>query len=484
MCEEILIDSVGDEIRVALVDVESVEEIYIEHPSQRGLAGNIYKGKVIRVLPGMQSAFIDIGLEKNAFLHVADIAGARRPDGSLKPIETLIHSGDALMVQVFKDPIGTKGARVTTLVSIAGHELVFLPQERHIGVSQRIDDIHEKERLKTLLSGIVGKDFAQGYIIRTCADGATSEDFLHDIAYLNLVWEEARQKFANQPAPSLLFEDLHLEARVLRDIASENTSAIRVQDPELARRLASFAQKYLPFAADKISFSGDRDLFEKHHVNEEIQKALNPRVDLKSGGYLIIEQTEAMVTIDVNTGAFVGRRDFSDTIFKTNLEAAQAIARQLRLRSLGGIIIIDFIDMENPEHEKLVLDELKKALSRDRVRTSVSPFSNLGLVEMTRKRVRESLSHVLSESCPYCHGKGEVKTKQTVCHEIYREIVRMADLYPNIREFRIVACADVINTFLEEKAHDFDSFQETIARPVTLIVEPSYTREDFDVTFR
>ena len=486
MKQQVLIDRNPQETRVAILTESGIDDLYIERRAERGLVCNVYKGKVVRVLPGMQSAFIDIGLERTAFLHVNDIEAARQSDGSIKPIEYVLHAGDSILVQVNKDPIGTKGARLTTTISLAGHRLVYLPREQHIGVSARIDEEAERVRLKALLTQCVPSEEKGGYIVRTCAIGATQEDFERDIGYLNRLWKDIEAKAQVSAAPALLYQDLFLEERALRDMVGENVTEVIVDcdNDTVYENLCKHAKACSEHCAQVITqHSGELPLFEQFGIDAAIEEALSRRVNLKSGGYLVFDQTEAMTTIDVNTGAFVGRRDFSDTIFKTNLEAARIIARQLRLRSLGGIIIVDFIDMNKEEHRKAVLAELNKAVESDRVRTSVSNFSELGLIEITRKRMRDSLSHTLCEPCPLCGGRGEIKTARTVCYQILREIVRELRQYPSAREFTIIASPSVIDLFLEEEAQALELLQMSINRPVSMQVENSYGPEAYDITF-
>ncbi|HEV7618428.1 MAG TPA: ribonuclease G [Burkholderiaceae bacterium] len=484
MNEDILINITPQETRVALVLQGAVQELHIERTASRGRAGNIYLGKVARVLPGMQSAFIDIGLERAAFLHVADIWEARSRDGASLaplPIEKLLFDGQVITVQVIKDPIGTKGARLSTQISIAGRMLVYLPQDPHIGISQRIENEAERELLRQNVQRLLPPDEKGGFIIRTMAEDASDNDLQMDIEYLRKTWATISQQARTKPAPMLLYQDLNLAQRVLRDFVCDETSSIQVDSRENFLKLQQFGTVYTPSVVPKLAhYTGERPLFDLYGVEEEIQRALGRRVDLKSGGYLIIDQTEAMTTIDVNTGSYVTGRNFDDTIFKTNLEAAQAIARQLRLRNLGGIIILDFIDMENAEHKTAVLAELNKALARDRTKISVSDFSTLGLVEMTRKRTRESLAHILCEPCPACSGKGQVKTARTVCYEILRELLREAKQF-NPREFRILASQVVIDMFLEEESQHLAMLGDFIGKPISLQVETVYHQEQYDV---
>jgi len=478
--DNILINITPQETRVAVMLAGVVQELHVERTATRGIVSNIYLGKVARVLPGMQSAFVDIGLERAAFLHVADILEHRQQERP-PPIERLVREGDSIMVQVVKDPIGTKGARLSTQVSLAGRMLVYLPQEPHIGVSQRIEGETERAQLRDTLTRLVPADETGGYIVRTSAEEASEDELAADIAYLRLRWSQIREAAGRQPAPSLLYEDLSLAQRVLRDVATDETTSIQVDSRENFLALQDFGRQYVPKVGDKLQhYAGERPLFDVYQVDDEIERALGRRVELKSGGYLIIDQTEAMTTIDVNTGAYVGMRNFDDTVFKTNLEAAQAIARQLRLRNLGGIIVVDFIDMANAEHREAVLVEFRKALARDRTRITVNGFTQLGLVEMTRKRTRESLAHILCEPCPTCQGRGEIKTARTVCYAILREILREARQFAETKEFRL-ASQTVVDLFLEEESQALAMLSDFIGKPISMQVETVYSQEQYDI---
>jgi ribonuclease G len=481
LSEEILINVTPQETRVAVIQHGTVQEVQIERASARGLVGNIYMGRVVRVLPGMQSAFIDIGGVRAAFLHVADIWGQRANGDDAKPIERLLAEGQHLMVQVVKDPIGTKGARLSTQVSIAGRLLVYLPQESHIGISQRIEDEEERLQLREKLQQLLPPDAGGGFIIRTMAETASDRELLADVEYQRKLWRDIQDKARTAAPAALLYQDLDLSLRVLRDFANDDTARILVDSRETFVKVRGFALEFTPNVAERLEhYAGERPLLDLYGVEDEIEKALARRVDLKSGGYLIIDQTEALTTVDVNTGGFVGGRSFDDTIFKTNLEAAQVIARQLRLRNLGGIIIIDFIDMDSAEHRNAVLNEFRKALARDRTRMTVNGFTQLGLVEMTRKRTRESLAHVLCEPCPVCQGRGELKTAQTVCYQILRELLREARQF-EAREFRILASQQVIDLFLDEESQSLAMLSDFIGKPVSLLVESQYNQERFDI---
>ncbi len=481
MNEQILINVTPQETRVAVTEQGAVQELHIERDSSRGLVGNVYWGRVCRVLPGMQSAFVEIGLPRAAFLHVADIWGSRTAEGGERPIEKILSEGQPLLVQVVKDPIGSKGARLSTQVSIAGRLLVYLPQDPHIGISQRIEDEAEREHLREKVQSLIPEGEAGGFIVRTVAEAATDAELNSDIEYLVTLWKQIKLAAQSAAPQALLYQDLSLAARVLRDLVTDSTERIIVDSRETFAKVRDFAARYTPKSLPILEhYIGERPLFDLFGVEEEIERALARRVDLKSGGYVIIDQTEALTTVDVNTGGFVSGRSFDDTIFKTNLEASQAIARQLRLRNLGGIIVVDFIDMENQDHRDAVLAEFRKALSRDRTRVTVNGFSQLGLVEMTRKRTRESLAHVLCEPCPVCVGRGELKAPQTICYEILREILR-ADRQFSAKEYRILAAQKVIDLFLDEEAASLTQLGDFIGKPISMQVETAYMQEQYDV---
>ncbi len=483
--QDILINWAPQETRVAMVENGAVQELHVERTLERGLVGNVYLGKVVRVLPGMQSAFVDIGLERAAFLHVADLLGGpprhdARPDAPLVPIERQVFEGQTLTVQVIKDAIGTKGARLSTQVSIAGRMLVFLPHDKHIGISQKIGSQELREQLRARMLVLAG-DAGGGFILRTNAEEASDAELAEDIAYLRRAWALIRERAQQRPPGSLLHQDLSLAERVLRDLANDNTGTIRIDSRLQCDALKAFGDTFMPGTVAKLEhYKGERPIFDLFGIEEEIARALARRVDLKSGGYLIIDQTEALTTVDVNTGGFVGARNFDDTIFKTNLEAAGAIARQLRLRNLGGIIIADFIDMTRPDHQEAVLAELRKQLARDRTRTTVSGFTQLGLVEMTRKRTRESLAHMLCEPCPTCQGRGQVKTARSVCYDILREILREARQFAP-KEFRVIASAAVVEMLLDEESVHLAGLSEFIGRPISLSAEPTMNPEQYDI---
>ncbi len=480
MSEEILINVTPQETRVAVTYLGAVQELHIERANQRGLVGNTYLGRVSRVLPGMQSAFIDIGIERAAFLHVGDIWDARDGD-TLQPIERVLHEGQNILVQVIKDPISTKGARLSTQISMAGRFLVYLPQETRIGISQKIEDEAERELLRSRLQGLLPQDEHGGFIIRTMANIAEDCELAADVEYLRTLWEAIKNRADTSEGPTLIYQELDLAHRVLRDFANDQTDRILIDSRETYQRMMSFAEDFTHNLVKKINlYVAERPLFDLYGVDDEIEKALSRRVDLKSGGYLIIDQTEALTTIDVNTGGYTSGRTFDETIFKTNLEASQVIARQLRLRNLGGIIIVDYIDMDVAVHKEAVLNELTKGIASDRTRITVNGFTSLGLVEMTRKRTRESLARQICEPCPTCQGRGQIKTAQSVCYEILRNLMREARQF-DAREFRILAAPTVIDLFLDEESQNLAQLSDFIGKPVSLQVESLFTQEQYDI---
>ncbi len=486
--QDILINTCDAETRVALLENRRVEEIFIERQSNLGLVGNIYLGKVVRVLPGMQSAFIEIGLERTAFLHVADMAIATHsPTASqtavnqLPPIETQLFDGQTVLVQVIKDPIGTKGARLSTKISIAGRLLVYLPKEEGVGVTQKVDRDEERIALKNQMNELLGDTPDGGYIIRTAALDAAVEEWQNDINYLKRTWQEINEQKRKRSAPTLIHRDLTLAQRVLRDMVTQDTQSVICDNADTLQQLQAFAQTYMPSVLPLLKLAPvERPLFDTYEVEEEINRSLQHRVDLKSGGYLIIEQTEAMTTIDVNTGSYVSGRNFADTILKTNLEAAKEIVHQVRLRNLGGIIILDFIDMLDAAHNEYVMKVLQEEFARDRTRIAVHPFSPLGLVEVTRKRTRESLAQLLCEPCPMCQGKGIIKTTRTVCYDVLREIRREACQF-NASAFRVVAHPDVIDMLLDDVAPHLAALSNQIGKPISLQAQSMFFQEQYDI---
>jgi len=486
MSTEILINASLHEARAAVVENGLLQEVFLERASRRGLISNIYKGRVSRVLPGMQAAFIEIGLERTAFLHASDIFDPRHADTGIEPprtenIRALVSEGDEILVQVVKDPLGTKGARLTTYITLPSRYLVYMPQSQGVGVSARIEDEAERERLRSAVQAGVDASENAGYIVRTAAEDAPPGALLADMQYLRKLWQFVRHKGLRTDPGNLVHADLPLHLRVLRDLLRPDVDRVLIDQANAHREMLEFAATFMPEAMSRLEPYGEaRPLFELHHVEEEIQKALDRKVSLKSGGYVIIDQTEAMTTVDVNTGAFVGHRNLEETIFRTNLEAAVTIARQLRLRNLGGIIIIDFIDMEEPEHRRQVIQALEKALSDDHVKTNISSVSPLGLVEMTRKRTRESLEHLLCQACPTCEGRGFVKTAETVCYEVFREIVRQSRQF-ECQQLMVLAHQDVIERLLDEESSALGELELATGKPIRLQTEALYTVDQYDV---
>lgn len=489
MSEELLVNVTPTETRVAVVENGMLQEVYIERSASKGIVGNIYKGKIVRVLPGMQAAFVDIGLERTGFIHASDFAvvdkdGKEQRGAEVSDIRSMVWEGQSLVVQVIKDPIGTKGARLTTHLSVPSRYLVYMPHTRHIGISQRIDDEEERARLRELVERCVEEEGVQeegGLILRTAAEGAGEPELSADIKYFKRLWVALKRKMKERQAPANIYEDLPLYMRTMRDLVRPELEKIRIDSRENFQNVKQFAEDYIPELKDRIEYyPGERPIFDLYGVEDEIQKALGRKVALKSGGYLIIDQTEAMTTIDVNTGGFVGHRNLEETIFKTNLEAATALARQLKVRNLGGIIIIDFIDMKDEEHKRQVHRTLEKAMEHDYAKTIITGVSELGLVEMTRKRTRESLEHVMCEDCPVCQARGSVKSSETICYEIFREILREARAYENDK-LMVLASQSVVDRLLDEESASVADLEEFIGKSIQFQVETLYNQEQFDV---
>ena len=479
MSEELLVNVSPLETRVAVVDHGVLQDIHIERAATRGIVGNIYLGKVVRVLPGMQAAFLDIGEERTSFIHVNDIYPLGQDGleirGAAEDIREQLREGQEVMVQVIKEPLGSKGARLTTQLSLSSRYLVYMPRTPHIGISQQIEDDDERSRLRSLLDEAAEAQAMGegGYILRTAAESIGREELEADLRFLKRLWAVVSRRGSEQQPPARLFEDWQLYQRSVRDLARPGLERIRVDSEEAYQRLRDFCEDYVPELAPLLEhYQGTRPLFDVYGVEDEIGRALERKVPLKSGGYLIIDQTEAMSTIDVNTGGFVGRSNQEETVYKTNLEAVTALARHIRLRNLGGIIIIDFIDMRDAEHRRQVFRALEKAMVRDRARTVITGVSELGLVEMTRKRTRDSLSHVLCEDCPACGGRGSLKSAQTVCYEIFRDILREARAYD----------ADTLMVrLLDEDSATVADLEALAGKSLQFQVEPMYSREQFDI---
>lgn len=480
MKAEILINVTPTETRVTVVENGVLQEVFIEREHLRGLVGNVYKGKVVRVLPGMQAAFVDIGLERAGFIHASDII-----NGDAKtPITSLLREGQALVVQVTKDPISSKGARLTNQLAIPSRYLVYMPDTDHIGVSQRIDGTEERDRLRALVvksienEALTGKG---GFILRTAAEGAGEEEINADTRYLKRLWVTLGERLKGAKVPSLVYDELPLFLRTMRDYARPEITRVLIDSKETYQRVETFVEQFVPEILPQLEYyPGPRPILDLYGVEDEMQRALERKVPLKSGGYLVIDQTEAMTTVDVNTGAFVGRRNLEETIFKTNLEAATAIGRQLRLRNLGGIIILDFIDMIDIEHQRQVLRMLEKVLEKDHAKTKISGVSDLGLVEMTRKRTRESLGQMLTEACACCDGRGTVKTAETICYDIFREILREERAY-DATSYLVLASAAVIDRLLDEDSSSLADLESFMGKTIKLQVESNYTQDQYDI---
>ena len=483
--EEILVNITPREVRAALLENGVLQEVHVERAARRGLISNVYKGKVSRVLPGMQAAFVDVGLQRTAFLHASDIANGHSPESNSEPtadIRDLVREGQELLVQVVKDPIGSKGARLSTFITLPSRFLVLLPSGSGVGVSARIEDDEERDRLRDIVGDLLDAgDEAGGVIVRTAAEGAPAEALRADLSFLRKLWAVVQDQCRNGKVKTLIHEDLSLPLRIMRDMVTSDIEQILVDSEPDFETMKSFAASFLPELVPKLALYGRRrPIFDLHGIEDEIKKALERTISLKSGGHIVFDQTEAMTTIDVNTGAFVGNRNLEETIYRTNLEAAVAIARQLRLRNLGGIIIIDFIDMEQDDHRRQVLQVLEQSMARDHARHQMTPVSPLGLVEMTRKRTRESLQHVLCEDCSYCGARGFVMTAATVCFEIFREIIRQHRQF-SFDELLVLAHQDVIELLLDDESNGLLELEQQISKRIRLQPESLYLRDQFDV---
>ncbi len=485
---------------MALLENRLITELFIERKSEQGIVGNIYKGTVSKVLPGMQVAFVDIGLKKAGFLYVSDIDSANDPnqmanyldsgEESDSPmenqmehdqshlqghghIEDMLQEGQQIMVQVSKDPMGTKGPRITSYITLPGRYLVYMPTVNQVGVSRRIADDAEKKRLRDMLVEL--RKNGSGYIVRTAAEGKESQDLSQDIAFLDKLWTSIKNYYESAPAPSVVYQDLNLIHRSMRDLFTGDVTNVIIDDVEEYQNAVAFCKSYLPEIADRIELYDQKEpIFDKYGLEIEIERALGRKVWLKSGGYIIIDQTEALTAIDVNTGKFVGKRDQEETILKTNLEAVQEIVYQLRLRNIGGLIIIDFIDMERQESKDKVYFALEQALKSDRSRTNILKISELGLVEMTRKRSRESLSRIQTTTCPYCEGRGSIKSNTTVLYEVYREIMRMARELGDKREIVCTVAPGVADLMFEDESSHLDHLEREL--DIRVIVKTDYTQ--------
>ncbi len=490
MASEIIINASPEEIRVALLEMGQLAELYIERKKDISLVGNIYKGKVIKILPGMQSAFVSIGLEKATFLHVADVYssfdysvfGEDIEEETIPfhlPIEELLQEGQDVLVQVSKDPIGTKGARVTSYITIPGRYLVLMPGVEHIGISRRISDEKERTRLKELVTSLKPQNI--GLIVRTASEGCAEDEIKKDIDYLMLLWENIQRKKDKVTSPHLLYSDLDLAFRSVRDLLGHEVGKLVVDSEDEYNRLVEFVNTYFPKLASKIElYEGEEPILDAYGIEIEIPKALGRRVWLKSGGYIVIDQTEALISIDVNTGKFVGKATLEDTILKTNLEAVREIAYQIRLRNLGGIIIIDFIDMEKEENKNKLFTAFQEAMSKDRVKSTILQVSELGLIQMTRKRVRESLGRTLCAPCPYCESKGFVKSATTVCYEIFRELKKMGAVRKN-GKVMITANPLVTDLLYEEERERLEEIELMYGFKSVVKADKSFHQEYYEI---
>ncbi len=508
MALEIIINATGEETRVAFLEGGEITELYIDRKRDRGIAGNIYKGKVIRVLPGMQAAFVDIGLEKAAFLYVSEVSAnieeyakmmedetdeariefesdtveaVKAKKASAVLIEDLLQEGQEIMVQVIKEPIGTKGPRVTTYVTLPGRYLVYMPTIEHIGISRRIEEEAERKRLRELINKL--KKPGAGYIIRTVSEGVSNEEFKADIEFLELLWQNIQQKRDKLSAPSLLHTDLDIVFRVVRDLFTPKVDKLVVDSKQEYMQIKEFIDSFLPKLSSRVElYEKDEPIFDAYEVEIDISRALGRKVWLKSGGYIVIDHTEALTAIDVNTGRYVGKRNPEETILKTNLEAVKEIAYQLRLRNIGGIIIIDFIDMLKEKNRKKVFNVLQEALSGDKARTNILQISELGLVEMSRKRTREDLLRALCEPCSYCEGRSYLKSPTTICYEIFREIRRSA-ASSSSSKIMVTVNSSVANLLYDEERQGIDELENRYKKKIIIKADPNLHQEQYDIVF-
>jgi len=480
MRHEILLNFTPLETRVAVVEQGLLQEIRIERAIKLSLVGNIYLGKVARVLPGMQACFVDIGLDRCAFLQAKDM---RTSDaGRDKLIQKHVTEGQDLLVQVIKDPLGSKGARLTAEVSLAARHLVLMPFASHVGISQRIEDDQIRKYLKSIATNaLLSQALDCGVIVRTAVDGHTVADFEDDLVYLKRVWDSIRAEQKIAKSPALVFKELPLTYRLVRDQIRSDTERVWIDSLETFTELSQFVSKFMPDLAHLIHhYRGTKPIFDMYKIEEEIEKALSCQVDLKSGGYLVIDQTEAMTTIDVNTGRFVGANTLEATVLRTNLEAAVAVGRQLRLRNLGGIVAIDFIEMEDEEHQRRVLRMLERSTEDDQVKTKISGLNELGLVILTRKRSRECLSDLLQEPCPQCRGTGQIKTAETVCYEIFRAVMRGFREY-SVETTTVIAAPPVIDRLIDEESDALADLETFIHRPIRLQADSTFSQDRYEV---
>lgn len=508
MSAEILINIRPQETRVAYVEAGVLADLKIERKTSPTLVGSVFRGNVIRVLPGMQAAFVDIGLDKAAFLYVGDIREdvdseaypfsdldrdeplmeQEDPEEKMShhhnkiPIQDLLKEGQSILVQVAKDPLGTKGARLTTHISLPGRFVVYLPSVRHLGISRRIEGEEERERLRQLVQKINPQG---GVIVRTAGEGATEDQLRADIDYLDRIGKDILKNYEKRKTTGLIHQEPDVELRALRDLMNEDVSAVWVDDVEVHKKVVKFVSQLMPkYKQNVVLYEEKNPLFDLYDIDIEISRSMDRKIWLKSGGYIVVDEAEALVVIDVNTGRFVGKKDLEDTILKTNLEAVHEIAHQLRIRNCGGIIIIDFIDMEKESHREKVLEALREDLTKDRARTNVVSMSQLGLVEMTRKRIRPSLIKTLCEPCNYCDGKGYVKRKSTVANEIFRELERDLPSLENKKTNVVIHChSQVVDWIYEVEGEILEYIEQKLGRSVAFKIEPNYHHEQYEIFF-
>jgi ribonuclease G len=501
MKQDIVINCAPQESRIAIMEDGSLAEFMIERKQERGIVGNIYKGKVARVLPGMQAAFVDIGLDKAAFLHVSDFStgpeavstlltgsedeivfeGTRPSSHRRLPIERQLSRGQEILVQAAKGPLGMKGARITSHISLPGRYLVFMPTTNHIGISRRIDDDKERKRLKEIALSLMTDE--GGFILRTACEGRSKREIQRDLGFLTKLWQGTKKKAESVPAPSLIHQDLDVIARVIRDFFIPETHRVFIDHIKEYRRILDFVGHFMPRMKSKITlYTQTGPIMDHYGIEEKIARALEPKVWLQSGGYIIIERTEALTAIDVNTGRFVGKRDQEETILRTNLEAAQEIVHQLRLRNIGGIIIIDFIDMEKEANRKKVYEALREAIKRDKARTNILKISELGLVEMTRQRTRESLENILLTACPYCEGRGRIKSHVTIAYEILRAIKKEKTHLEDGQRIMVRLHPNIANFLYDDETHSLDSLEREINHKIIIKASESLHHEQYEIS--
>ena len=501
MKQEIFINSSPQESRIAIMEDGQLADFLIERKEERGIVGNIYKGKIERVLPGMQAAFVNIGMEKAAFLHASDFFSVPddvqlisnngedveceeqpKPVSNHRlPLEKQVSRGEEILVQVAKDPLGTKGARITSHVSLPGRYMVFMPSTKHIGISRRIESEDERKRLKEIAQSLGTEE--GGFILRTASEAVSKREIQRDLGFLTKLWKRILQKAENSTAPSLIHQDLDLITRTIRDFFTTETHQVVIDSAKDQRRIVDFVGHFMPRLKSKlVLYSDNEPLFDRYGIEEKLEKALDRRVWLRSGGYIIIERTEALTAIDVNTGRFVGKRDQEETIARTNLEAAPEVVRQLRLRNVGGIIIIDFIDMEKETNRKKVYEALKTALKKDKARTNILKISELGLVEMTRQRTRESLENQLLSPCPHCDGRGRIKSAVTVAYDILRAIKKQQLSLENGKKILLRLHPDVANFLYDEKNNSLEALEREINQKIIIKVSEELRQQQYEIS--